>query len=85
MQNPNNKLKQGEWYQVASKAILRQSKSAYSKCMIKIEPDELVMFIEYHSGSVRVCKVMYQELVGWIMVDKKYKDHLHFFKKARLQ
>lgn len=85
MQKPKNKLKQGQWYQVAAKTILHQTKSIHSNPMMKIEPDSMVMFLEYHPGSVRSCKVMYQELVGWIVVDPKYKDHLHFFKRVSLQ
>jgi hypothetical protein len=41
------------------------------------------MFLEYHTGSVRVCKVVYQDYIGWIVVESRYKEHLHFFKKVK--
>jgi hypothetical protein len=83
MQNPKKRLERGHWYEVASQAILRKTKSAYSKPLIKIEPRALVMFLEYHTGSVRVCKVVYQDYIGWIVVESRYKEHLHFFKKVK--
>lgn len=84
MQNPKNKLEPGSWYQVASKVILHRTKSAYSSCVAKIESGSMVMFLEYHTGSVRTCKVMFEESIGWIMINPKYKDHLHFFKKVNI-
>lgn len=85
MQNPKNSLEKGSWYQVASKVVLHQTKSAYSRCLIKIDQGSMVMFLGYHTGSVRTCKVMFQELIGWIVVDPRYTDHLHFFKKVNLE
>ena len=83
MQNPKKSLERGHWYHVASQVTLRRTKSAYSKPLTKIEPGALVMFLEYHTGSVRVCKVGYQDYVGWIVVESKYKEHLHFFRKVK--
>jgi hypothetical protein len=85
MQNPKKRLERGHWYHVASQVTLRKTKSAYSKSLTKIEPGALVMFLEYHTGSVRVCKVGYRDYIGWIVVDLKYKEHLHFFKKVKTE
>jgi hypothetical protein len=84
MQNPKIKLDQGCWYFVASKAFIHKTKSAYSMLLGTIPKGAPVMFLEYHPGSTRSCKVIYQDMVGWIKVDSKYKNHTHFFRKAKM-
>lgn len=84
MQNPKNRLDKAGWYSVASEAVLHATKSAYSGTLAVVPKSSLVMFLEYHSGSVRTCKVMFGEYVGWILVDKKYQDPMNFFTRVSL-
>lgn len=84
MQNPIKKLKQSRWYQVATSVILHQKDHPHSKKITTIPVDSMVMFLEYSDSSVRKCRVLYQDTVGWLFVDNKYKQHTHFFKEVKL-
>lgn len=82
MQNPKKQLEQGGLYHVANKVALRSSHHGHSSVLERIEPGSIVMFLNYHPSSVRICKVAFRELVGWIVVAPHYLKHHYFFRKV---
>lgn len=81
MQNPKIKLERAKWYRVASDISLHASKSTYSITLCLIPKNSVIMFLQYHTGTTRICKVMFQDMIGWITVGRKYRNHVHFFNK----
>ena len=83
MQNPKLKLEPRTWYRTSLSGYLYKGRSEHSRKIVEIPKSSLVMFLEYHPGSVHICKVMFGEYFGWLSVPTKYKDHTHFFLNAK--
>jgi hypothetical protein len=85
MQNPKNKLEVGAMYKIPCTIYLgkKRTRSPNYPITKTVEAGSLVMFIEYHPGSVRTCKVMSGNVYGWFTIDSKYRDHTHFFQKVK--
>lgn len=79
---PNPKLEPGTWYRTAVSLQMTKARSDRGEPIVTVPKNSLVMFVEYHPGSIRSCKVMFREYVGWLKVPNKYKDHTFFFQKA---
>lgn len=83
MQKPIKKLKQSGLYQIATSVTLHQKEHPHSHRIATIPSDSIVMFLEYSTGSVRKCKILFGEMIGWIVVDRKYTNHTYFFKEVK--
>jgi len=74
----------GKLYRTAANTLIFESKKCdYEKVLLELPANSTVLFLEYSKGTVRKCKVVFGNRIGWILVDRKYKKHHFFFKEHK--